>query len=70
MRTLLRPMPTTNHRRCSASVPGDEVMLFLLPSKSQVHLTPRGKKIALIEVKIRTMVAHDRSLFGFDNMFE
>ena len=63
-------MPTTNHRRCSASVPGDEVMLFLLPSKSQVHLTPRGKKIALIEVKIRTMVAHDRSLFGFDNMFE
>ena len=70
MRTLLRPIPTTNHRRCSVSVPGDEVMLCFLPSKSQVHLTPREKKIALIEVKIRTMVAHDRSIIGFDNMSE
>ena len=54
MRTLLKIVPTTNHRRCSGSVLGDEAMLYL-SSKSQVYLTPRGK---MIDVKIRTMVAH------------
>ena len=51
------------------SVPGDEAMLCFLLSKSQVYLTLRGK-VGLIDVKMKTMVAHNRSIFGLDNLFE